>query len=279
VPGLWQGTKGGVGPGSGNHWSDGVRDETGNYFLMNSTTFDNKYGEGAAATAQKLMSDPTAFHTWQQGLISINSVRRVGFMGPTEDLAGWPGKSVIENIYGTWVYTKESVWVQTENKLVEKTIQPVKAIDWKGVTNATILLVGGVAEMAIGGATEYFSAGISSSVSIPLIVDGGVRTATNAQRLWQYLNGNTLLANAYPTSIGSLAGKGIDMAFGKSAYSVGYGQAIGSSGNDLISFAATGGTGRALVNIQITQNADAYLNYLFTYLSYPYSLYHNQPNK
>jgi hypothetical protein len=152
-------------------------------------------------------------------------------------------------------------------------------IDWKGVTNATILLAGGIAEMAIGGASEYFSVGVSSSVSIPLIVDGGVRTATNAQRLWQYLNGNTQLANAYPTSIGSLAGKGIDMTFGVSPYSVGYGQAIGSWGNDLISFSATGGNGAALLNLQKSPSLETGLNYGFSLFSYPYSMYNNTPKK
>jgi RHS repeat-associated protein len=124
APGFGPGTRGGVGPGSGNHWSDADRGETGNFFLMSSSTFDNKYGEGAAAIAQQLMSDPTAFRAWQQGLISTNSVRQVGYMGPSAGLAGEPGKSVVENQYGTWVYTKESVWVQTVNKLNSGTVAP-----------------------------------------------------------------------------------------------------------------------------------------------------------
>jgi RHS repeat-associated protein len=36
---------GGFGPGSGKHWSDQYRSESGNFMLMNQSTFTNKYGK------------------------------------------------------------------------------------------------------------------------------------------------------------------------------------------------------------------------------------------
>jgi len=42
----------------------------------------------------------------------------IGYMGPSSDLVGEPGKSVIENQYGRWEYTKKgekAVWVQTKD--------------------------------------------------------------------------------------------------------------------------------------------------------------------
>jgi len=152
-------------------------------------------------------------------------------------------------------------------------------IDWKGVTNASVGLIGGVAEMAIGGASEYFSAGTSTVISGPLIIDGGTRTLANGQRIYQYFNGNNSLANAYPTSLGGLIGKGIDMTMGTTVDKVGYGQAIGSWGNDLASFIATGGTGGALLDLINTPSASTGFNYFFTVGSYPYSMYYDKPDK
>ena len=152
-------------------------------------------------------------------------------------------------------------------------------IDWKGVTNATIGLVGGMAEMTVGGAATYFSAGTTTAISGPLMVDGGVRTVANAQRLWHYFNGKPQLAKAYPTSLGALAGKGIDMAFGTSIYDVGFGQAVGGWGNDLTSFVVMGGNGAAISNLVNTPSPSSMLNYIFSVGSYPYSMYYNAPTK
>ena len=111
------------------------------------------------------------------------------------------------------------------------------------------------------------------------MVDGGVRTVANIQRLFQYFNGNARLANAFPTSLGGLTGKVVDMAFGTSIYNVGFVQAIGGWGNDLTSFVLMGGTGIALFDLIKTPSPSTMLNYTFTVGSYPYSMYYDKPTK
>ena len=152
-------------------------------------------------------------------------------------------------------------------------------IDGEGAVNAIVGLIGGVAEMAVGGAAEYFSAGTSSTASVSLMVDGFARTVANAQRLFMYCNGNAQTANAYPTSIGAIAGKSIDMAFGVSFCNVGFGQAIGGWGNDLTSFVVMGGNGGALLMLQKSPSLETGLNYGYSLFSYPYSMYYNKPSK
>jgi len=43
----WNYITSGIGPGSGNHWSDQNRSEWGNFMLGNSRSFDGMYGQGA----------------------------------------------------------------------------------------------------------------------------------------------------------------------------------------------------------------------------------------
>jgi len=43
----WNYITSGIGPGSGNHWSDQNRSEWGNFMLGNSRFFDGMYGQGA----------------------------------------------------------------------------------------------------------------------------------------------------------------------------------------------------------------------------------------
>ena len=225
------------------------------------------------------MSDPAAFTQWQQGLTSINKIQEAG--------GYWAQQAYTTNYSGLGSITLNGVDYKIQpatggvaNKWIS--VNGAKSagnIDWKGVTNASILLVGGLAEMAVGGVTEYLSVGTTSAVSLPLIVDGGVRTVANTQRLWLYLNGNSKVANAYPTSTGALAGKGIDMTFGVSPNSVGFGQTIGGCGNDLISFVLMGGNGAALFDLQKSPSLQTGLNYGFSLFSYPYSLYVNKPTQ
>jgi hypothetical protein len=152
-------------------------------------------------------------------------------------------------------------------------------VDWKGITNAGIGIIGGVAEMAAGGLTEYFSGGTSSVFSVFLIVDGFGRTILSANQLGNYLMGNDKYASSAPTSIIGTGGKLVDWSFGVPVNNVGWGQAIGSWGNDLISFVVTGGNGSALLLLQKTPTLENGLNYGFSMFNYPYSMYNNKPSK
>jgi hypothetical protein len=116
-------------------------------------------------------------------------------------------------------------------------------IDWAGVTNATLNVVGGLIEMGIGGGSEFFTGGTSSAVSIPLIVDGGVRVVTNFTRLLAYSARQNIAGNAIPGNIGAILGKGIDLFTGVPINQYGYGQCLGGVTNNFLSFVVTGGNG------------------------------------
>ena len=158
-------------------------------------------------------------------------------------------------------------------------LEGIDGVDWSGVANATISMAGGAAEMAVAGGIEYFSIGLATPASGALMLDGSARVFANMQRLYFYLNGNPVLGNACPTSLGGIVGKGVDMAFGVPADKIGFGQAIGSWGNDLISFIAMGGTGNALYDLIRSPSPQSMSNYLFTVGVYPYSMYYDKPNK
>ena len=114
--------------------------------------------------------------------------------------------------------------------------------------SATLNLCGGVAEMAVGGVTEIFSGGSSTVVSVPLCIDGGVRTATNGAKLIAYIFGNNKLGNAIPSNIGATLGKGVDMLEGSSFYKTGRNEALGALTNDLMMFQYSGATGVDLMH-------------------------------
>jgi RHS repeat-associated protein len=106
-------------PGSGGNWSDGIRGQYGNSMLGDQRSYDKMYGEGAWEIAQSLASNPATRNQWRQGMISIEQIRRNGgnpYLGPTAGLAGTPGVSVVENQYGKWEYSLQSIWVQTAGR-------------------------------------------------------------------------------------------------------------------------------------------------------------------
>jgi len=122
-------------------------------------------------------------------------------------------------------------------------------VDWAGFTNATLSVLGGVGELAVGGVGEYFSVGTASTLCVPLIADGAYRIATNFTRMVAYLTLCNNFANAMPGNIGATLGKGVDMACGKSFYDYGFGQAFGGVTNDFASFIFTGGTAASMNNM------------------------------
>ena len=152
-------------------------------------------------------------------------------------------------------------------------------IDWSGVVNATISMAGGAAEMAVAGGIEYFSIGLATPASGALMLDGSARVFANMQRLYYYLNGNPAFGNAYPTSLGGIVGKGLDMAFGVPADKIGFGQAIGSWGNEIVSFSMVGGNGLALFDFYESPSLETGIKYGLSFINYPYSLYFDKPTK
>ncbi|MBS4056765.1 MAG: hypothetical protein KGZ82_05570 [Bacteroidales bacterium] len=149
------------------------------------------------------------------------------------------------------------------------------SVDWAVVTNASLNVLGGVGEMIVGGAGGYFSAGTATPVCVPLIVDGGYRTATNFSRLVGCLTLNDRFANAMPGNIGATIGKGIDMLSGVPIDGYGYGQGIGGATNDFVSFIVTGGTASAMSNMVNNYNTANAVWYFNSYLGYSNSLFYD----
>lgn len=148
-------------------------------------------------------------------------------------------------------------------------------VDWAGVTNSSLNVLGGVGELMLGGAGEYLSVGLATPVCIPLIADGGFRTATNFTRLVGYLTLNDRFANAMPGNIGATIGKGIDMASGKSFYDYGFGQGFGGVTNDFVSFIVTGGTAGSINNMVGNPSLMNGMWYMSTYGGYTNSLFYD----
>ena len=176
----------------------------------------------------------------------------------------------------SWEYSVPNVNAITisTNELISNSAR-IGDIDWEGVTNATILLAGGVAEMAVGGVVEFFSAGVSTPLSVPLILDGAARTVANTQRLSMYINGNSAVADAYPSSLGSALGKIGDMINGVPFDQVGNGQAISGTVNDFSAFVVTGGSGFAFRDALLYTTPANVVNYGFTFFNYSYSMLDN----
>lgn len=107
-----------------------------------------------------------------------------------------------------------------------------KNIDWYGVVNASLGVVGGVAETALGAATAEFGIGVYG------IVDGGSRTLTNSVRLAAYLSGHNEFGDAVPSNLGALTGKLIDG--NNDFYKVGGFQNSLGMTNDFVTFYLTG---------------------------------------
>jgi len=151
----------------------------------------------------------------------------------------------------------------------------VSSVDWAGVANAFLNVLGGVGEIILGGAVEYFSASIATSVCVPLIVDGGYRTATNFSRFVGYLTLNDRFANAMPGNIGATIGKGIDMLSGVPIDGYGYGQGIGGATNDFVSFIVTGGTAVSISNMISNPSLMNGVWYMSAYGGYTNSLFYD----
>jgi len=94
-------------------------------------------------------------------------------MGPTAGLTGEPGKSIIDNHYGTWVYSKESVWVQTVNKFDVGGVTTRQRGD-DHLNNLSIAFT------ALGTAISGVDLSIPANIQIALYDINGVKTILNS---------------------------------------------------------------------------------------------------
>jgi RHS repeat-associated protein len=128
------------------------------------------------------------------------------------------------------------------------------SLDWKGIGDATIGILGGVGEIATASAAEIGSEGLSTAVSLPLAIDGWGRVGTNVNRLAAYFGGNKTLGNALPSNIGGFVGKTVDIFSGGDPYSKGKGQAILGGTNDLLLILSPWGNAGAWQSVLETPN-------------------------
>ncbi|NII83107.1 DUF6443 domain-containing protein [Pedobacter sp. SG908] len=108
--------------------------------------------------------------------------------------------------------------------------------DWRGVGEATLGLLGGVAEIVTAVGTEWFSAGLSTPVSLALATDGIVRASTASVKLMAAIGGQTW-ARSMPGNLGGVIGAVADNYTGSTN-----GQKIGTLVNDAFTVILTGGT-------------------------------------
>jgi len=68
----------GIGPGSGNHWSDYTRSEFGNFMLSNRRSFDYMYGPGSVDLGYEMYKNPILREQWASEEINLAQVRKDG---------------------------------------------------------------------------------------------------------------------------------------------------------------------------------------------------------
>jgi RHS repeat-associated protein len=130
----------------------------------------------------------------------------------------------------------------------------LSSLDWKGIGDASIGMLGGAGEIAAGSAAEVGSEGLSTAVSVPLVIDGWGRVGTNFNRLAAYFGGNKALGDALPSNIGGYVGKTLDIFTGVDLYSVGKGQATLGLTNDLLLIISPWGNASAWKSIMELPN-------------------------
>jgi len=123
-----------------------------------------------------------------------------------------------------------------------------KSYDYEAITSASVQMVGGLAEAAMGAGSEFLSGGASTPASLPLLIDGSARVGLNGERLYDLLMSPEQESNT-ASNIGGAFGQVLDYTFtGISSY--GPFQAAGSIINDFGMFSFYGGTGAAMYEAQ-----------------------------
>ena len=143
--------------------------------------------------------------------------------------------------------------------------------DWNGVFSASLGIIGGASEIALGVGVTGGSGGLATAGGALLMIDGGVRVGSNYVKLVHAFSDNTAMnnqGNKIPTNIGGYIGLGIDM---NRAENKGikitfqnndskYKHALGLT-NDFATIAFTGGSG---MNYQAwTSNTASFLQKAF----------------
>ncbi|MGM9475209.1 DUF6443 domain-containing protein [Pedobacter sp. GSP4] len=145
------------------------------------------------------------------------------------------GKPIIKNgVSGEY----SRIFVGKEKNTRRPAGSEKEGIDKRGAIDATIGIIGGVAEVILGVGGEAFTAGISTA----MIIDGVYRIGMNTARLTAYLTANKEVGNALPSNLGGMVGKLIDR--GKFS-EVGKMQIALGATNDIATFFMTGGNGSA----------------------------------
>jgi len=112
--------------------------------------------------------------------------------------------------------------------------------DTEAITSASIQVIGGLTEVAIGAGSEFLTGGASTPASVPLMIDGSFRVGLNGQRLFNLLMYPSM-KDYTPSNIGGFLGQTLDFAVtGKLDY--GPFQAAGAITNDVGMFLYGGGT-------------------------------------
>ncbi|WP_026714000.1 RHS repeat-associated core domain-containing protein [Flavobacterium daejeonense] len=182
-----------------------------------------------------------------------------------------------------WGYNSDKKNGVNQNEPVVKPKTEVKGdnsstnnVNWQGVADSSIGIVGGTAEIILGVAGEAFTGGLSTA----LIIDGGYRIGANSLRLISYVSGNNDIGNSLPSNIGGTIGKITDGMNGGSFIQVGKWQNRLGIANDISSFILSGGNGSAMYGLMSTQGA-VKGSHLYSIFSNYYSVwnYANQKKK
>jgi hypothetical protein len=137
----------------------------------------------------------------------------------------------------------------------------------KGLTS-TINIFSGVLEISTGVAGAPESGGLSTV----LIVDGLARISMSGPELLEILvTGESHLD--IPDNILGALGRGIDYARDIPSNVTGSAEGIMSAFNDAFAFMGQGGNGAAIAEFVVTGKKSDAVIALFTYFSYPYSLF------
>lgn len=273
---------------SDGYWANSYRSTGANWSVMSSSTFDNLYGEGkynqflGINQIQFALNNITAddkVYTWNSNSgVNLYMVNYNGNLSLISCLDNLRYYSVGTDNGLTFFNKNGNRAGLTSLVLYESTSTPISwasSVDWNGVINATLSTVSGVEEILLGVAAEAYSAGVTTSISVPLVVDGTYRVGANIARLVGYLSHNNKFSNAMPGNIGAAFGKGIDMLSGVPIDGYGYGQGLLGLTNDFTSFIATGGTAGSMNYFANNPSWINGLRYAGSYGGYPNALFYD----
>jgi len=138
-------------------------------------------------------------------------------------------------------------------------------VDWFGIADASLGLIGGGLEVTAGVFGEVITGGLSSLA----VVDGIGRIGMNSMRLAAFSSGNSRIGNAVPSNLGGVAGKIYDYSvLNKCFFQTGPMQNALSISNDAAAFIFGGGSNMNVIlfpasNAQFFRAASSYALYYY----------------